>query len=103
MVIRLLLLSVFLSGCTTGYIYTNTVSPYCTDMQEIKTESKKSTSSLKQISIPTVPGSRTIWNSNSIADAAKQGGIEKIQYCDRKKFSIMGGVWGSDSIIVYGE
>ena len=92
-----------LSGCSTGFLYTNVTTPYCTDMQENLSEGKDSRSSLKQFSIPTVPGSRTIWSSNSIADAAKKEGIEVIQYCDRKKFSILGGIWGSDSIVVYGK
>lgn len=93
-----------LCGCAPGWLYTNTVTPYCTNMQNTPALTKSSgNASLKQINIPRVPGSRTIWSSNAIYDAAKNAGISTVYYCDRKQFSIVGGLWGQDGIVVYGE
>ncbi len=106
MVIRTFcLLSLILSftACTRGWIYTNVTSPFCTDMGGVPTNGKSSSAGLKQISIPRIPGSRTLWSSNSIADAVKGSGIETIQYCDRTLFSVLGGLWSRDFVTVYGE
>lgn len=61
------------------------------------------TSGLKRINIPRVPGARTVWSSNAIYDAAKKQGLKTVEYCDRKQFSILNGIYGTDEIIVYGR
>ncbi len=72
-------------------------------MEDTPVSSSSGSSGLKSISIPRIPGARTLWSSNAIADAATREGITQIHYCDRKVFSVLGGIWGSDSIVVYGE
>ena len=72
-------------------------------MENTPSTGKHSSAGLKQLSIPRIPGARMVWSSNSIADAAAKNGITKVQYCDKKRFSILGGVWSTDSITVYGE
>lgn len=72
-------------------------------MNHTASSGKESTARLKQISIPRVPGARTVWSSNAIGVAAKEGGIEKIHFCDKKRFSVLGGLWGTDAVVVYGE
>ena len=99
----ILLTSILLSSCIRGYLYTNTVTPYCTDMGGVRTKQKSGFSGQKQINIPRVPGARTVWSSNAIYDAAKAEGLNTIEYCDRKQFSILNGLYGTDEIIVYGR
>lgn len=102
MIVGLLLIVFSLGGCY-GWIYTNTVEPYCLDMDATSTAGASTSSSLKQVAIPRIPGARAMWSSNAIGDAVKKEGITKIHYCDKKTFRILGGLWGSDAIIVYGE
>lgn len=99
----ILLLVPAISGCVSGWIYTSTVTPYCTDMKNTALTSTSSKSGLKQISIPRVPGARILWSSNTIHDAAKKAGITTVAFCDRKYFKVLGGIWEEDTIIVYGE
>lgn len=99
----ILLTSILFSSCIRGYLYTNTVTPYCTDMGGVVTEQESGFSGQKQINIPRVPGARTIWSSNAIYDAAKAKGLKIVEYCDRKQFSILNGLYGTDEIIVYGR
>lgn len=104
---RLFALSVlcvcFGSGCSYGWIYTDTVEPLCTNMQSTVAEGNESTLGLKEVTLPRIPGARTMWSSNAIGDAARAAGIETVYYCDRKRFSLLGGIWGQDSVVVYGK
>lgn len=102
-VIFLTLLSLTISACTYGIIYTNTVEPYCKNMLNTSLPELAHSTPLKQISIPQVPGARVRWHTNTINDIAKQAGIKKVAFCDRKRFRILGGIWEEDAIIVYGE
>jgi hypothetical protein len=97
------ILALHLTGCTVGWVYTDTVEPYCADMDSTPVSQKSSGSSIKTFNIPRVPGARMIWSSNAIADAAAKEGIQTVQFCDKKRFSILGGLWGKESIVVYGQ
>jgi hypothetical protein len=72
-------------------------------MGGVRADNKSSLAGLKSISIPRVPGAKTVWSSNSIYDAAKASNLKTVEYCDRKVFSILNGIWGTDEIIVYGR
>lgn len=98
-----LVLSFTVSGCVRGWIYTDTVEPYCVDMEETPFSGGDARSGLKGISIPRVPGARVVWSSSAIGDAALEQGISTVHYCDRKVFSVIGGLWSSETIVVYGE
>ncbi len=63
----------------------------------------QSQADIKQISIPRVPGGRVLWDSNTIASAAEEAGIKTVQFCDRHQFSVLGGLWAQDAIVVYGN
>ena len=101
--IAFLVILFFLGGCAPGWIYTDITQPFCTDMRNTVTGEAQGASSLRSVNIPRVPGTRTVWSSNAIGAAAKREGIEQLAYCDRKIFSVLGGIWGSDSIVVYGR
>ena len=102
-ILPLFVMSALLSGCVRGYLYTNTVEPYCTDMQSTPRAERRSDSGIMSVSIPRLPGARTVWSSNAIGDAAKQAGIREVYYCDLKRFSVLGGIYGSESLVVYGK
>lgn len=102
-ILLLSIMSVFLSSCIRGYLYTNTVEPYCTDMQSTPRAERRSDSGIMSVAIPRLPGARTVWSSNAIGDAAKQAGIKEVYYCDLKRFSVLGGIYGSESLVVYGK
>ena len=99
----LTLLALTLSGCVPGWLYTNISTPFCTNMGKVPSNAKTSRASMKSFSIPRVPGARAAWSSNAIGDAAKKNNMSVIYYCDRKQYSIIGGLWGRDEIVVYGE
>jgi hypothetical protein len=102
-ILSLSMISILLTGCIRGYLYTNTVEPYCTDMQSTPRAHSRSDSGIVSVSIPRLPGARTVWSSNAIGDAAKQAGIKEVYYCDLKRFSVLGGIYGSESLVVYGR
>jgi len=95
------LLNLVLSGC--GYIYTNTVTPLCTDMRNTPASDKLGVGMQKNVNIPRVPGTTISWSSNAIIEAAHRAGLSKVHYCDLKRFSVLGGLWRSETIVVYGE
>ncbi|MDC0357380.1 hypothetical protein OAO01_01065 [Oligoflexia bacterium] len=99
----LLLLVISFSSCTFGWLYNDTVEPLCINMDATQTKGTSAISSLKEIAIPRIPGARAMWSSNAIGDVAKQNGIQRLHYCDRKRFRVLGGLWGKDSIVLYGE
>ena len=101
--LTLLFLMLSFTSCATGWLYTDTVVPYCTEMDSVTSKGTPSSSSLKMISVPRVPGLRATWSTNSIVDAAKENNLTNVYYCDRKRYSVFGGLWGSDSLLVYGE
>lgn len=79
------------------------MQPYCINMENTKANYPGKTSGIKAISIPRVPGARAMWSSNAIGEIAKAHNIERVYYCDRELFSVLGGLWSKDSIIIYGE
>ena len=99
-----LLISVGLVGCAPGYIYTDIVEPYCTNMQNTPVGTKRGDTGIKQLKIPyTSTGLNFVWSSNAIADAMKKGEIKQVQYCDLETFSVLGGIWKQQNIVVYGD
>ena len=99
----LIILTINLSACSYGFLYTKTVAPYCLNMQNTKIGEIEGKSSLKQISIPRFPGGRAKWSTNTINDIAKQAGINRVMYCDLEVYRILAGFWQKESIIVYGS
>ena len=102
-VIKVLFICLILSGCSKSFIYTNITVPYCTEMNNVQSAGKVSNSKIKSLTIPRISGLCATWSSNSIVDAANENDIKTIFYCDRKIFSILGGIYSTDEIIVYGK
>ena len=102
-VLFLVCLAVQLSACSYGWLYTDTVTPYCTNMKNTPVDSLSHSAGLKQISIPRIPGAAAQWDSNTIHDAALSAGITQVAFCDRRRFRLPLGIWEEDVLVVYGR
>jgi hypothetical protein len=97
-------LAVFaLTGCATGMIYTNTITPYST---WYKTRDHKGTPiGTKECTVDdyTVRYYATVdWTVDAILQEAKQAGMNEIDYIDLKTLNILG-VFQHKYYIVHGE
>jgi len=92
-------------GCVApGYIFSDITEPYCDNMNNTPIGEREGVSDTKQFKVPYVaPGLTALWSSNAIGDAAKEAGLTELYYCDLHTLSILGGVWQSQNIIVYGK
>lgn len=103
-----LLLICFILVCNAcaghGLIYTNVTDPECTDMRSTKVGSKVARGKTIRVEIPTSRVNLTAeWNTRAIGDVAKKNKFSKIYFCDKKTFSIFGGLYRQEEIIVYGD
>jgi len=102
--IPLVLACITLMGCAQGFIYTNTTTPYCTDLRGTSLGSSIGRGSTKQISIPFGKVDLTAdWSSRGLHDIAEANGLKTINGCDEHLISVLGGVWKQQEIVVYGE
>jgi hypothetical protein len=102
--VYLMLVAIPLGGCARGFLYTNTTTPYCTDLRGTKLGSRTGTGSTKRVSIPVGQVDLTaVWSSRGLHDAAQSHGLNTINACDEHMISILGGIWRRQEILVYGE
>lgn len=93
-----------LSGCAPGFIYTNITTPYCTNLRGTELGAKEGIGSTKKVSLPTGRLDLTAeWDSRGIHDIAAAHGISEVLGCDQRRLSILGGLYSSRHIIVYGR
>lgn len=97
------LLPAVLGGCTYGFLYSDTVRPLDRNMEGALFGSQQGTSQTKQLHDPFVSGVTVEWASRAIGDAARNGGIEEIQFADIHTVSILGGLFRTSTVLVYGE
>lgn len=92
------------SGCAPGFIYTNVTTPYCKNLRGTELGSGEGIGSTKKISLPTGRIDFTAeWDSRGIHDVAAANGILEVMGCDQRRLSILGGLYSSRHIIVYGR
>lgn len=102
--ILLLLLCVFGTGCTYGFIYTDTVTPLTTNLTSAVVAEEKANSSYHSVKEPVSGyGVRVEWASYGIGDTAVEAGLEKINYADLRYRSVLGGIWQEMVVVVYGS
>jgi len=93
-----------LNGCTTGWIYTNTIQPECINLHSTELGTLTAIGSAKKIEIPLSRLNLTAsWDSKGIGDISKEHGMTEILGCDAKTLSIFGGIYQNSSILVYGR
>lgn len=98
-----LLASLSLQGCTYGFLYSDTVVPVDRNMTRTLLGSTSGSEETKQLQDPFVTGVKVEWGSRAIGDAAKRTGVEQIEFADMHTISVLGGLYKSSTIIVYGK
>ncbi|MCC5794240.1 MAG: hypothetical protein JJT85_05825 [Chromatiales bacterium] len=93
-----------LGGCTTpGFIYTDVTVPLTVDMQETPRATTQGRGSQVTIREPiTRIGVRAEWDGFAIGRAARETGIDVVYYADLRRQSVLGGLWGRTTVVVYG-
>lgn len=98
-----LTLSLPLQGCTYGFLYSDTVVPVDQNMARTALGTTVGKEETKQLQDPFVTGVKVEWGSRAIGDAAKKTGLEEIEFADMHTLSVLGGLYKSSTIIVYGK
>ena len=88
------------AGCTTGLIYTHTVKPLNPNMHNTEMAKTSGQSDIKQIKLYNIS---VTWGDNSIGTIAREKGLTEVYYADREILSVMFGIWGQETIHLYGR
>lgn len=92
-----------LAGCSTpGLLYTDITLPLTKNMHETPVASDVAQGRQHTIRDP-FAGIRAEWSSYAPGDTAQDGGIEVVHYVDVRRQSVLGGLWGRTTAIVYGR
>lgn len=92
------------AGCATpGLLYTDVTRPLTLDMRETPLTETFALGTQSAFREPlTRAGLTAEWSSAAPGLAARESGIEAIHYADIRRQSILGGLWGKTTILVYG-
>jgi hypothetical protein len=118
----LCLLLLFLTGCLnagrisnrvlseisnrtlSGYLFTKIKVPYTVNLDNTPAVLIPSEGKILQVSEPfSGYGLNAKVGSNAIGDIARIHGLNKVYFADLEIFSILGGIWRHEKIIIYGE
>lgn len=93
-----LALTLLLTGCGVGLLYTHTVEPLDINHSRTKAVQSSEQSDIKHIQY----GVGAMWNSNAIGDIAKKHGMKTIHYADLERLNVLG-IWNQYTVHVYGQ
>lgn len=95
----------FIAGCSTpGLLYTNITLPLTVDMNSTRRAPDSAAAIQRIIREPlTGAGIRAEWSNDAPGDKARIGGLERVSYADVRSKSVLGGIWGSTTVLVYGD
>ncbi|NIQ95247.1 MAG: hypothetical protein GWO11_06190 [Desulfuromonadales bacterium] len=96
---RILLASVVILMCIQlgGCLYIDAKIPYDTDLQETSLGDKTGEASTHSVLW------LFAWGDAGVEEAARNGGIERIDHMDREIFVILFGLYSRTTTVVYGE
>ena len=93
-----------LAGCTTGLLYTDVVEPYSTDFHDTPAGTKRCEIKAYKIREPVSRlGLSAEWDTNVIRRAAREAGIKRICFAEKRTLILFFNVYRRNSLIVYGE
>ncbi len=94
-----------LTGCSApGLLYTDVTRPLTLDMQETVLTAGFAVGIQNTVREPiTRAGLTAEWNSGAPGQAARAGGLEAMHYADVRRQSLLGGLWGRTTIVMYGN
>ena len=99
----LLVVTMGLSGCLSGAIYTHTTVPLDVNLEGAPAHPGHRGGSWKTLVIPLyVANPRFDWGSTAIGDALEQADLDTAYYADLETFSVLG-IWTQRTIHVYGR
>jgi len=88
------------SGCTTtGILYTHVTSPLDKNMSQTPSGATGGQGDVYHLQFDVLGAA---WDSNAIADIAKEKGMETVYYADIEKLRVLG-LWSQYTVHVYGE
>lgn len=93
-----LVMALFLSGCTTGLIYTHKVRPLDINHTRTQAVQESQRGDIKHIQYIV----SVTWDSNAIGDIARKNGIKMIHYADLETIRVLS-FWRQFIVHVYGE
>lgn len=92
------------SGCTSGFLYTNVTFPLTTDMTRTPVGSTVASVSSKLLQEPFTGLDLSVeWDSRALGDAARKADFETIYFADIHTISILGGLWERKAVLVWGQ
>jgi hypothetical protein len=94
-----------LAACSApGLLYTDVTRPLTLDMQDTVLSAGIAVGIQNAFREPiTRAGLTAEWNSGAPGQAARAGGLEAMHYADVRRQSLLGGLWGRTTIVMYGD
>ncbi|OGW40992.1 MAG: hypothetical protein A2010_16015 [Nitrospirae bacterium GWD2_57_9] len=106
----LLLLILFLTGCSRALLFNNglfshTVEPLTFNREptEVRANEKLAKGRITQFQYPLTTALSVRLGKNGIGDVAKEHGITTIYYADLERWSAAFGLWSSEIVHIYGQ
>jgi hypothetical protein len=94
-----------IAGCSTpGLLYTDITLPLTLDMSSTQ-RAPDSTAAIQRIIREPLTGAgiRAEWSDDAPGNRARIGGLDRVSYADVRSNSVLGGIWGSTTVLVYGD
>lgn len=96
-----LAMTLLVSGCSVGIIYTHTWQPLTLDMHNTKVVSISGEGNIKHL-VLFFPQLSAAWGDASIGSIAKKKGLHELYFADLEYFSILH-IWNQYTVHVYGK
>jgi hypothetical protein len=92
-----------LGGCSSpGLLYTNVTLPLTLDMGATPRATDSAVTVQRSVREP-FAGLRAEWAGTESRERARIGGMDTVSYADVHRHSVVGGLWGSTTLVVHGQ
>jgi hypothetical protein len=93
--------TLLVSGCSVGLIYTHTWQPLTLDMHSTRIVRTNGKGDIKHLVLLS-PLLSAAWDDASIGDIAKKKGLNELYFADLEYFSVLH-IWNQYTVHVYGK
>jgi hypothetical protein len=97
--VPVLALLLVLTGCTAGLLFRHTKEPLTRDYHATPSGVTGAESDIKHIQIPYVG---VMWGDASLAEIAREKGLQELYYADRESLSVLT-IWRQYTVHLYGR
>ncbi len=94
-------MTLLVSGCSVGLIYTHTWRPLTLDMHDTRVVPTSGEGDIKHL-VLFYPPLSAAWDDASIGDIARKKGLHELYFADLEYFSILH-IWNQYTVHVYGK